>query len=102
MKSNGFSGTTNWITLNIVWDIKAGTPMADDVIHVRSRDGTNGAIPFKISTATSLNNMGTFSDRLCKLPVGSPTQGPYAAYYYRGDSSNVTAWTIITGIVWTN
>jgi hypothetical protein len=102
MKVNTYSGSTNWITLNMAWNIKAGTPMADDMIQVRSRDGTNAAAPFKMSTATNLKQVGTFSARLYKLPVGAPTQGPYAVYYYRGNSSNITAWTQIPHIVWTN
>ncbi len=75
--------------------------MAFDSILFRSASGTNAAPRVTISTATQLNQLGSAQFTLTRLAVRAPTQGPYAAYY-RGNSSEPTAWNWITWLVWAN
>lgn len=89
------------VIFTLSWNIKVGTPMANDVIKVRSRDGNNSAVPVTLSTAANLKQLGTFQTTLFKLPVGQ-TQGPYAMYYHRGNATVPTAWNLIYGITWAN
>ena len=78
------------VFVTITWTLKMATPMAGDTIRLTTATGILIAQEV-LSSTTSLKQQGTFVAGINKLPVGTPTRGPYTCYFHQGNATNPVA-----------